>query len=213
MDSSIARTSSLPGGPATRLEFVAFTRQPVGDGMPSAGPHPTYYLTLLEQRLRIALDPGPFTLPLGFVAGDRIGGGFPPDVGGQRASQLFTGTALYQYRLGLPANASVERITVTTQQWAASDVPTSPSMPYRPPSAPPPTPETPPGPAAADTFFIYEWVAERWEPLPEGREASTVEAAGPYVGPEGIVEVEVRTTPGRMLYFARPQIAVEGTAR
>jgi hypothetical protein len=221
LDSAASINRAGPGLAQMPLTFLAFTRQAVGTELPSAGQHPTYHLTLIEQPLRLDLPPGPFLIP---------GGITPPEVVSQQSAgigsggssqlmwwELRGGSITLAYRPPLPAMAQVQAVTVTTRQvgqsMAAPQAPFGGRMPM-PPALPAPAPGQAPGvsPAEAGVFAIYNWRSAAWEGLPAGHEEARVDPAGPYVGPGGEIQVRVSADPDRLVRFLIPEVTLEGTA-
>ncbi|HEX2184234.1 MAG TPA: hypothetical protein VHN78_01850, partial [Chloroflexota bacterium] len=221
LDSAASINRAGPGLAQMPLTFLAFTRQAVGTELPSAGQHPTYHLTLIEQPLRLDLPPGPFLIP---------GGMTPPEVVAQQSAgigsggsshlmwwELRGGSITLAYRPPLPAAAQVQAVTVTTRQvgqsMAAPQAPLGGRMPM-PQPLPAPAPGQAPGVSAAEAgvFAIYNWHSAAWDGLPAGHEEARVDPAGPYVGPSGEIQVRVSADPDRLVRFLIPEVTLEGTA-
>ncbi len=197
-----------PGSQSMPLTFLAFTRAPVGEKLPSAGGHPSFYLTLLDQPLQLELPPGPFTIPQAMTPAEVVSqsGGFG---GGGNGTlnwiQLQGGSLVYQFHPPLPAKSKVDALVIGTRQ-------VGPSTAYSPAKgmAPPP-PNAAPGPAEAGVFSVYNWQSAAWEPLPGGTEEVRLQPAAPYVGSDGSVKLQVSTDPDRVVMFLQPELTVEGT--
>ncbi len=193
-----------PTGPTMPFSFVAFTRAKVGGELPEAGAHPTYYLTLLEQPLRLDLPPGPFILPpaLSPVELTEQTGGFGGGSSGTISwVQLNGGSATYSFRPPLPPKAKADALVITTQQIGSAAA----MGPARPPH-----PDAVPGPAEEGIFSVYNWESAAWDPLPAGREQARLEPASPYLGPEDTVKVRVNAGADRVVSIIQPELTVEG---
>jgi hypothetical protein len=205
-----------PFGPPVQnlpLTFMGFTRAPVGEGHPSAGQHPIYHLTLIEQPLRLDLGTGPFVLPDALAPGEIVS---PPSAGMGGGGngvlfwqELFGGSVVYAFQPPLPERASVTALLVTTRQVGSSQ-PTDAGR--RGPAPAVPVPANPQaGPAESGVFAIFNARRGAWEPLPVGAEAR-VQPGDAYVGPDGTVRVQVSAPQDRMVRFLPPALTVEGVA-
>jgi hypothetical protein len=132
-----------------------------------------------------------------------MGGGTSGSPGGTLVwVELSGGSAIYGFRPPLPAQAQVEALVITTRQLGSSTPMASgrasgPNL-------------TAPQPAQADVFSIYNWESASWEPLPGGQEQVRVQPAARYVGPDGLVKVQVTAGTDRVLRFVMPELTVEG---
>jgi hypothetical protein len=195
------------GGQTLPLTFLAFTRAPVGVSSPSAGDHPTYHLALIEQPLRLELGPGPFTVPAGLTLTEVLAQATQGMGGGSNGSlywmELHGGSITYGFRPPLPSTARIDALLVSTQQMG----PVQPLQQGR--RAPPPSLNS--GPAEAGVFSIYNWQSATWDSLSGGEEQARVQPASAYVGPDGLVKVQVSTRSDNIVRFVQPELAVEGT--
>ena len=208
MDPIVNVPRAGPGAPSLPLTFVAFTLAPVGGELLAARGHPAFYLTFLDEPLRLDLPPGPFTIPAAMTPGDMVAqsAGFGGGSNGTLSwIQLQGGSLVYQFHPPLPANSKVEALVIGIRQIgrAATFVPGKGI-------APPPQTATP-GPAEAGIFSIYNWQSAAWEPLPGGKEEARLEPASPYVGSDGSVKLQVSSGPDRVVMFLQPELTVEGT--
>jgi hypothetical protein len=71
-------------------------------------------------------------------------------------------------------------------------------------------PNATPGAAEPGTFAIYNWQSASWEPL-GSQEQARAQPATPYLGPDGTVKVQVSAAADRLVRFAPPEVAVEGS--
>ena len=210
VDSTLEMPRFGPGAPTMPLTFLAFTQQQVGPEIPSAGSHPTFQLALLTQPLRLDLSPGPFTLPAGMTPSEIVeqnnrGMGFS-GTDTLRWTELQSGSIIYEFRPPLPLRGKAVALTIATRQLG-------PAVPMKPGKEPPPAPPgagSAWGPASARVFSIYNWQKAAWEPLPAGSESARLEPADAYVGPDGVVKVQVSAEEDHMVRFATPELMVEG---
>ncbi|MHB0870218.1 MAG: hypothetical protein ACYC66_11635 [Chloroflexota bacterium] len=209
MDPIVNAPRPGPGMASTPLTFLAFTRSPVGQGLPGVGDHPVYHLALLEQRLQLEFPPGPFTIPASLIPAEVTtqSGGYG---GGSNGTiswvQLQGGSMTCSFKLPLPSAARVEAISITTRQMGPSTAVTQGGRGMAPV---PPT--TTPTPAEPGLFSVYNWQSAAWEPLPGGEESARLAPASPHVGPEGMVRVQVTAGLDRAVQFIMPELTVEGT--
>lgn len=208
MDAVVNVPRTGPGMPSLPLTFLAFTLGPVGKAFPSAGNHPTYFLTLLEQPLRLELPPGPFTMPAALAPGEIIAQTSRGMGGGSSGlvtwMELYGGSVTYGFRPPLPSRAEVQAVVITTQQMGPAS-PVSQGM-----KAPPPGPNFNPGPASSGVFALYNWQSASWDPLPGGQERTRIAPAAPYIGPDGLVKLQVEAPADQALRFIVPELVVEG---
>jgi hypothetical protein len=198
-----------PPGQNLPLTFLGFTRSPVGEGHPSAGRHPIYHLTLIEQPLRLDLAPGPFVLPEALAPGEIVSSPSGGMGGGGNGvlfwQELFDGSVVYAFKPPLPEGAVLTALVVSTRQVGA----TQPSEVARRPGAVPQPIDPQAGPAEAGVFALFNAGSGAWEPLPVGVEARVVPGDA-YLGPDGAVRVQVSAPVGRMVRFLAPEVRVEG---
>jgi hypothetical protein len=209
LESVINRPRPGPwGGQILPLTFLAFTRAQVGAGSPSVGDHPTYHLALLEQSLRLEPGPGPFTVPASLTLAEVLAQATQGMGGGSNGTlywvELHGGSVTYGFRPPLPPTARIDALLVSTQQMG-------PAQPLQQGRGAPTPPNLNPGPAEAGVFSIYNWQSAAWDPLPSGQEQARVQPATAYVGPDGLVKVQVSAGSDRLLRFIQPELAVEGT--
>jgi hypothetical protein len=199
-----------PTGESLPLTFVGFTRAPIGGGHPTAGDHPLYHLTLIEQPLRLDLGHGPFVLPEALAPGEIVGAPNAGMGGGGNGvlfwQELYGGSVVYAFRPPLPEGASVTALVVTTRQIGASQ----PAEQVRRGPAPPP-PNVAAGPSEPGVFALFNARSGAWEPLPAGEQAR-VQPGDPYLGPDGTVRLQVTAPSDRMVRFVPPSLSVEGVA-
>jgi hypothetical protein len=203
---AVASRSSLPGtGESLPLTVFAFTRNPVGPGVPSVGGRPAHHLTLLRQPARLEFGPGPFALPMGLVpaqeeSGARGSGQFPmvqvPFV------ELRGNSTTFRFKLPLPATARVDSLAIATRQLGQTT-----SAAQSPPGS---FPGDIPVPASEGVFQVYNWQTASWEPLPAGVGEARLEPAEAYVDREGQVRVEARSRAGSVVRVVPPDISVQG---
>lgn len=213
MDSSLSSFANMPsskygpGGQALPLTFLAFTRAPVGGDVPTAGNHPIYYLTLLEQPLRLDLAPGPFTLPA-VLSPAEVLTQTGPGGGGSNGTifwtELQSGYMTFGFHLLLPDKAEVEALVVSARQFGPSFAMADPSGG----AIPSPGGQTV-GTAEYGVFSVYNWQTATWDPLPVGEEQIALQPA-PYLAADGHVEVRVQAESGRVVRFLPPELTVEG---
>jgi len=196
------------------LTFFAFTRTPVGGDAPTAGEHPVYYLTLLEQPVQLELAPGPFAMPAGLVPSEMIAQSTRGTGGGGNGTitwvELYGGAVAYEFRPPLPPSARIEALVIGTRQ-------VGPTVPVEQGRGAPPPANLQPGPAEAGVFRIYNWQAASWEPLPSDEEVR-LQPAAPYVGPDRAIRVQVSARPDgqadggseRLVRFLAPEVSLEG---
>lgn len=217
-DSEVRRRSRLfdtilsvhgpgPNSQLLPLTFVGFVQGSVGQNAPSAGNHPTYQLTLLEQPLSLEFAPGPFSIPAGLTPATMLVQSSRGMGGGSNG--LFTWVEIndssltYGYRPSLPRAATAEALVVTARQ-------IGPATPTAAGRGSPPGPGVSPGPAEVGVFTVFNWQAADWDTLPTDGEVIRLQAA-PYLGPDGLVQIQVTTPAGHSVRFLIPELTVEGT--
>jgi hypothetical protein len=206
LDAVVNVPSFGPSGPAQPLAFFGFVRGPVGGPGPSAGDHPVYYLTLLEEPLRLEFAPGPFQLPAALSPAELLdqnsrgmgGGGY----GTLTWVELAEGSATYGFRPPLPKGDKAEALTISTRMIGPG--------PGSQAKANPAAPSFATQPAEPGAFGVYSWQTAAWEALPGGEEARV--PADRYLGPDGLVKVQVVSPSGQPLRFLVPELVVEGVS-
>jgi hypothetical protein len=197
-----------PSGPygaggSQPLTLFAFTATPLGVPIPTAGAHPVYSLSLLEQRLQLDVAPGPFQLPAELSPPQLVPNSLTR-TGGARSSgpPSISMSAAYEFRPPLPKGAAVQALELSLPESSAPI--TLPSPPAR---STPSTVQAQPAPAVA----VYNWQYGSWDAFPSGERRIRVEPATPYVGSEGQVRVQASGAGGGPPYpTAAPKLAVEG---
>ncbi|MBI2954957.1 MAG: hypothetical protein HYY30_11625 [Chloroflexi bacterium] len=208
MDSIVNIPQPGPNSQSMPLTFLAFTRASVGERLPAAGSHPTFYLTLLDQPLSLDLPPGRFTIPPAMIPAEVVsqGGGFG---GGSNGTigwiQIQGSSMVYQFRPPLPITSKVDALVIGTRQMGQS----TSFSPGKGMATPPPS--AIPLPAEAGVFSIYDWQSATWEQLPGGAEEVRLQPAPAYVGSDGSVKLQVSSGPDRVVMFLQPELTVEGT--
>jgi hypothetical protein len=195
---------------AVRPMLVAVTSNAIGgDVLPSVGAQRTFEETVIEIPVRLAIAPGPFTLPSALVppsVGVEAGASLNP--GGQTSPPWFDlrGAATYTFRLDLPANSHIDKLNITTQQANGGPVSAGTAVPA-------PSRATATGPSTPGTFSIYDWQAAQWQALNAGNREVALAPAAQYIGPDGSVRIQV-TSGGtdRMVRFLPPELTLQGEA-
>ncbi len=204
-----------PFGPAISrpLSLVALTRSPLGVAVPTAGTHPMYMLSVVEQRLSLDIPPGPFTLPSALIPAERVRtdvsqSGRAPSSGSSGPPSPPAMSATYEFRPPLPREAVVHALDLTIPEGSAAISPrggSSAASPAVPRSASPGQPSTQRDP----TVSIYNWRTGGWDALPEGERRIRLESPESYVGAEGQVRIEIRNVPMGQNQMT-PDLVVEG---
>jgi hypothetical protein len=211
MDSAISAMNTNPFGPGGQsmpLTFLAFTRSQVDDQLPSAGNHPTFFLAVIEQPLKIDFPAGPFSIPSGLILPTiveqntrGIGGGSD---GAMSWIELYGGSIVYGFTPPLTAKAKVETIVVSTRQiGSATPIDTGVRTP--------PGPDLVPGAAGEGVFSIYNWQTATWDKLPGGQEEARISPASPYIGANGQIKIQVGTAMDQLIRIIQPEMVIEGT--
>lgn len=216
LDMLLQRPSPGPGPSPLPLTVFAFTRDPVGAVEFEPAGHPTYYLSLLEQPLRLDLAPGPFRLPGALVVSEVVGmtsRGWGTSSNGQVTWVEIEGGSLdFAFRPPLPAGARVDALVIGTRQVNLQNL-TPPVGKPLPLAGGPPGSQPAPGPrvapAAPGVFSLYNWQTGTWDALPAGREEARVSPAAAYVGPDHEVRLRASAVQGR-LAFVVPEVSFEG---
>src|SRR5439155_7507528 len=148
-----------PAATGLPLSLLAFTRAPVGTDFPTAGNHPTYYLTLLQQPLRLAPPAGPFTVPAALAPGEVVGQsarnfGFSSS-GSAAWLELQSGSVTYTFHPPLPARFQPETLAIATRQVGAN-VSAAQGR-----GAPPPS-NAAAGPAEPGVLAVNNWQTAGW---------------------------------------------------
>jgi hypothetical protein len=94
------------------LSLLAFTRSPLGVPVPTAGSHPLYSLSVVEQRLNLEFEPGPFALPAALTPSEMLPDGYSMGSGPGGPSAKVT----YEFRPPLPRGALVHALELTAAQ-------------------------------------------------------------------------------------------------
>ena len=200
-------------GPVTRLapSILAFTTAPLaGADLPSAGAGRAFHLALISEPIDVRVAPGPFTMPPALFESSvsTAPGATLYPTGYPTGSQVFElhGSATYTFRARLPRDATVQTMSIKTQQAAPQSTPS-----VQPPTSGAVTSTSTLGPSAPGTFQIYNWQAGKFEPLPAGQTSARIPQAGNYAGADGSVKVLV-TSGGTSsaLRFSTPEITLEG---
>jgi hypothetical protein len=189
------------------LSLVAFTETPLGVPVPTAGIHPVYTLSVLEQRLQLEVPPGPFQFPAELSPSEvvpntlaRTGG---PRSGGSPTVGM---SAVYEFRPPLPRGAIVQTLELSLAETPLAITP--PSLPGQAVPVTPRSVQTQGDPSLA----IYNWQSGSWDPLPSGQRNVRVEPASQYIGSERQVRVQASGTMGGppSASAGAPKLAVEG---
>jgi hypothetical protein len=194
---------------AVRPMLVALSSDTVGtDVLPSVGAQRTFELSVLEVPVHLSIQPGPFTLSSALTPPSvTVDSGASLNVGATSGGTWLDlrGAATYTFRLDMPGNAHVDRLTISTQQ---AGVP----QPSSGTNAVPTLPRTA-GPSTQGTFSIYNWQTAAWQLLASGTQQVDVSDAPPFIGPDGSVRVKV-TSGGtdRLVRFLPPELTLEGQA-
>jgi hypothetical protein len=205
-----------PGfGGAPSINIVAFTRQPIGPNQPTVGDHPTYYLSLIDQPLRLSLPAGPFRIPVGMLPPETLNESYTPYSMPVQSITMGSPTfgvgvsSSYRFPLPIPAAARVERITISTRQIGAARPTATNPFEARAAAA---DPDQEPRAADAGSFEIYNWQTGDWEPLANGEDEQRVlDPATPYVDVDQVVQVRTKAQQsGNSSRIIPPEIAVEG---
>jgi hypothetical protein len=198
------------GSPSMPLSFIAFTRDAIGEDLPSARNHPTYHLSLLQQALQLDFQAGPFTVPPGLSPAEVIDQSSMGMGGGSNGThfwmELHGGSVTYGFRPPIPAKAQVDALWITTQQMGAPVSLSSGGRGY----GYAPGPDVMPRAADAGVYSLYNWATASWDPLPGGSERTRVSPASSYVGADGQVKLRVAAPADMVLRFVQPDMAVEG---
>ncbi|HUE75235.1 MAG TPA: hypothetical protein VMP10_00290 [Chloroflexota bacterium] len=205
-DAVVNVPQSGSNGQAMPLVFLAFTRDEIGGEFPSAGDHPVFHLNLLEQPLRFDLPSGPFVLPAGLIpaeSGGQTGRGIGAGSDGTNFwIEVYEGSVSYLFRPPLPAGATIEELAISTRQVGPA-VPTSQNHGMTT------APVTNLMPADEGVFSVYNWQAASWDALPANSELARVPAEL-YVGPDGLVKVQIDSGPNQMIRVIIPELTVQG---
>jgi hypothetical protein len=209
----LADAISQPTGPynsglaaSQPLTLVAFTRSPLGIALPSAGTHPLYTLSLVEQRLRLDAQPGVFRLPSALSPGEYVAEASKPPT---PSTGMPTMTATYRYRPPLPRGATIDALEFSLPATSAGSPYQSPfALPSSPPGGPG---QAAPGPAPDSTVALYNWRSGGWDPLPDGQEGVRIEPADAYVSADGEIRVQLNSAPYRGPGGqSMPELVIEG---
>ena len=196
-----------PGAPTRPLALLGFVKGPVGGAGPSAGDHPVYHLTLVEAPLRLEFAAGPFQLPAALSPAEMldqtsrgIGGG---GSGTLTWVELSEGSITYGFRPPLPKGARAEALAITTRQIGSGGG-------AFPSKGSPGVPSFAIQPAERGAFSVYSWQSATWEALPAEEEVRV--PASRYLGPDGLVKVQVASLSDQPIRFLVPELVVEGVA-
>lgn len=188
------------------LTFVALTSQPIGESVIHLPDHPHHHLGVLEQRLSLSPGPGSFRIPPALsqpeVSQISLGGLGGGGNGTLAWVELHGGLAAFDFRPPLPKGASVTALELTTQQLGPS-VPWNSSTGVSGPLA-----ETAQG-AESGIFQLFNWQTGAFETLPAGQERVRLADPAAYLGPGGVVRVQVGKS-DRVVRFLMPELTVEG---
>lgn len=207
--STFIRPRFGPGDQAMMpLTFIAFTRAQIGADLPSAGNHPTYSLTLVEQPLHLELTPGPFTLPPALIPSEIVAQTSRGMGGGSNGVvswiELHGGSVTYSFHPPLPQDATVEALIVATQQIGRV-------APVGQGSPPPPIgPNTTAQPAENGVFTVYNWQSGTWEALTGGTDETRLAPGAPYISGDGQVKIQISAPTDHVVRFIAPDLTVEG---
>ncbi len=189
--------------------ILAFTSAPLAGGeLPTAGPGRTFQLALINEPIDVAVAPGPFLLPATLLQSSvstAPGATLYPSGSITTTPMVFElrGSATYSFKARLPQRATIDELTVRTQQATAQSTPPQPgSGTIAQPSL---------GPSTAGTFQIFNWQSNAWEPLPSGRTQAQLSPAAKYVAGDGTIRVQASSSSATTtVRISIPEVSIEG---